>query len=307
VRERDERWPRPKSQETASRGSGALIALLVVGGIVLLGGGVLAVVLLVGPGKSGPEGGAGRADGPAGEEAGARIPEPLLAYLPNDTFKIEYANLKAQREEFGNDKRRYHVPGFKVEQLEDYLGSLEPAEGTLQAYSQKGILATLSTSKPLDQKKIVAGGTELNLGGKPYHRLERQGQFPTFIYFPSGTVLIQTINEPLMKEVLGGSVGKLAPPLPEYCAKPAGHLVTISKVKDGTVCRLERSTWVGDERHFYWDIEYANEQEAARGREYYDELARKARHPNARMTVEVNRNHIVVRAHGPATALANGW
>src|SRR5262249_25593984 len=149
----------------------------------------------------------------------------------NDTFKIEYANLKAQRKEFGNDKRRYHVPGFKVEQLEDYLGSLEPVEGTLQAYSQKGILAILSTSKPLDQKKIVAGSTELNLGGKPCHRLERQGQFPTFIYFPSGTVLIQTINEPLMKEVLGGSVGKLAPPLPEYSAKPAGHLVTISKVK----------------------------------------------------------------------------
>src|SRR5262249_39093188 len=123
VRERDERRPRPKSPETAGRGSGALIALLVVGGIVLLGGGVVAVVLLVGSGKTGPGGGAGRADGPAGEEAGARIPEPLVAYLPNDTFKIEYANLKAQRKEFGNDKRRYHVPGFKVEQLEDYLGS----------------------------------------------------------------------------------------------------------------------------------------------------------------------------------------
>src|SRR5262249_28579624 len=123
----------------------------------------------------------------------------------------------------------------------------------------------------------------------------------------SDTVLIQTINEPLMKDALGPGVGKLAAPLPEYCAKPAGHVVTISKFKDNTICRLARSIWSGNERHLYWDIEYVNEQEASRGREFYDELARKPRDPNARMTVEILRNHIIVRAHGPAKALANGW
>jgi hypothetical protein len=164
-------------------------------------------------------------------------------------------------------------------------------------------------SRPIDRDKYVAGGARREHDGKAYYEVKRPERFPAYVHFASDTLIVQSpLREQRLWEALGADAGRLPDPMPAFAARAAGHVGSVSKWSSGpVVCELSRTNWSEGTVSFFWEKEYVNEEEAVKGRAYYDDLARKPRHPSARMTNRLDGKRLTVQASGPSNVLVHGW
>jgi hypothetical protein len=245
----------------------------------------------------------------------------MVAYLPNDTFRVDYSDIKAQRQAFGNDRSRIQVVGVKVDDLQRDFGSLDNVEGVLLGlrsgdFTRGQTVLIVRCSGPIDRARLTAGGKEMEAKGKKYYEMKRNKNVEGFggrvlgeyLHFPSENILVRTDAQLLATEVIGGDAGQLPEAFKSLLAESAGHLNVVLKERGGPVAaRLDSKTWSGERVNMRFVVEYVNEQEAARGRTFYDDLARRPRHPDARMTVSVKGSRVIADGSGPAAALRSGW
>jgi hypothetical protein len=256
---------------SASAGKGLWIGVGVGAGVLLLGAVVTVLFLHGGAGTGGPGDspanskprGGGGAGGPENNPAG-RKPEAgtlagMIAYLPNDTFRAEYADVKAQRQAFGNDRSRIRVGGVKVDDLQRDFGSPDNVEAVLYGMrsgdSTRGqTVLVVRCSGPIDRARLTAGGKEMEARGKKYYEMKPNKDAPGFggkvlgeyLHFPSENVMVRADTQLLATEVIGGDGGRLPEAFKGLLAEAGGHQNVVLKEKGGPVlARLESKTWSG--------------------------------------------------------------
>jgi hypothetical protein len=245
----------------------------------------------------------------------------MIGYLPNDTFRVEYADLKGQWQAFGSDKGRVQVPGVTRAKLEQDFGSVDNVEGVLWGmrsgnFTRGQTVLIVRCSAPIEQAKLTAGGKELEAKGKKYYEMKpnKDGEgfggkaFGEYLHFPAANLMVRTDTRQLATEVIGGDGGQLPQAFKNLLAEAGGHHNVVIMEKGSPVAaRLESKTWAGERVNLRIVAEFVDEKEAANGRKYYDDLARRPRHPDARMAVSVSGRRVIADASGPAAALKHGW
>jgi hypothetical protein len=308
---RDEKDGRPRRKKKAAgssrRGKGVWVALT-LGSALLLGGGAVMALVLLGGGGSG--GGRGR----SGDRG--HIPPAMLAYLPNDTFRISYANVKNQLRAFANDKGQVRVPHpLTVAQLEKDYGPLDNVEEALWAirsgdFTRGGTLVVVRFARPVDKAKLTAGGKELVAKGKKYYELKANKNRPGFggtafgdyVHFPSDTMVVRTVTDVLAREVVGGDAGKFPDWYRRLIDEGDGYVIDVLRAPRegevisaaGAVGRLECKSKSGNGVAIRTVEEYVTEEAALQGRKFWDELATTRKLPDEDISFRVSGKRILV-------------
>jgi hypothetical protein len=317
----------PRRKSAGSGGKGIWIALAAAAAVLLIGGTGLALVLR---GRGGP-GGPGSPSSPSGQPGGGgsgentaqagRAPANLLAYAPNDTFVVGYANVKDQLKAFDNAKSQVRLHATRdTTQFEKDYGPLENIEEVLSAqrsgdFTRGNRVLVVRFSRPPDRSRLTAGGKEQEARGKKYHEMKQSNVPGDYLYFPSDTLLVRADTRGLMEEVIGGDVGKF----PEWFQKlidsaPDGYVVEVRRAPReggfistaGPIGRVQSKTKSGDTVTISTVEEYKSEEATQEGRKDWAGLsARKL--PREEITIRVSGTRILVNQSAQAEVYKTQW
>ena len=300
--------PRARSRTGMWIGLGVGAAVLVIAGVTIF------LLSRGGPGSDG----AGTDGGDKNLRQG--VPATMIKYLPNDTFRVEYSDLVSQRRAFGDQKYRFQIYGIAADTLEEFFGPPENWDSVLAGMRRNGNftkgqnVVIVRTARPIDQSRIIKNLKPFDASGKKCYELRPNLDAPSaktlgeYVFFPAEDIMVRADTKQFATELLGGDSGQIAGELKSFLAEATAHQSVVIKEKGGPVAaRLETKIWSKERVNLRIVTLFLSEKEAETGRKFYDDQARKPRHPDARMTVTVSGRRVIADATGPADALKHGW
>lgn len=160
------------------------------------------------------------------EEMFALLPKDTIELTSEDIASLVSEKLSAERIAVIAKSDRYHLVLKAGLQINDISRFVEGSNERRQA------LEVVRLKKEIDAARLTANAKSKAAGDKPYYEIAGEFVAPTYVHFAAKTLIVQSRNEELLRQVLINTNGKSA--IPKDLAELLQHVPSAHHVRATT-------------------------------------------------------------------------